>query len=227
MIFREILDDVIEKYTQFKPSDDLAVPALFIKKKINDVRAKLIMQLALQGRLDDSFYQRVCCLDIECQEQGCTIDGTFYGTGNLLYKIELPALIPIVGISSNIRFLGSNEWKPFSSASLDKWRTSGDHPLALNEPIYTIVGKDAYVKNLITQSMKKACGVLLYMDPLTACNYNELVDNYPVPDPYALSLLVVKDLMSVGIKPDVQQDANDTPVDPRTLQAQQQQMNKS
>jgi hypothetical protein len=47
-IFRALMDDVIEKYTQFKPSDDLAVPEDFIANKIHTVRATLISQLAKQ-----------------------------------------------------------------------------------------------------------------------------------------------------------------------------------
>jgi hypothetical protein len=130
-------------------------------------------------------------------------------------------------VNKNIRFFGSNDWKPFNSASLDKWRTNEHHPLLANNSIYTQLGKYALLKNLITPGMKKVCGVLLLVNPLNACNYDELVDNYPCPDQYKLSLLVVKDLMSTGVKPDIVQDASDTPVDPKTLQAQQQAMNKS
>jgi len=39
--------------------------------------------------------------------------------------------------------------------------------------------------------------------------------------------LVVKDLMSVGNKPDTQQDASDTPIDSRTLQQNQQNIQKT
>jgi hypothetical protein len=227
-IFRAILDDVIEKYTQFKPSDDLSVPEDFIANKIHVVRTMLISQLAKQGRLDDSFYQRVCCLDIECEMQGCTIEGEFFETGNLLYRVELPELITDIGLNKNIRFLGANDWVgKFNSASLDKWRTNEHHPLLANNAIYTQLGKYALLKNLITPGMKKVCGALLLVNPLSACNYDELVDNYPCPDQYKLSLLVVKDMMSTGIKPDILQDASDTPVDPKQLQAQQQAMNKS
>ena len=227
MIFRELVDDVIEKYTQYKPSDDLSLPEGLVEKKIHDVRAKLISQLALAGRLDDSFYQRICCLDIKCEKQGCTIDGVFYGTDNILYSIELPALITNTGVNENIRFLGSNDFRPFSRKSLDAWRTSEHHPLALSKSIFTVVGRYALLKNLLTEGMRKACGILLLMNPLDACNYDELTDNYPCPDPYALSLLVVKDLMSTGVKPDILNDASDTPVDPKSLQAQQQAMAKN
>jgi len=226
-ILREIIDDVIEKYTQYKPSDDLEVPEAFIIKKINDVRATLISQLAKQGRLDESFYQRICCLDIVCEEQGCIINGEFYGTENIIYSVVLPELITDIGINEPIRFLGSNDWKSFNIIGLDNWRTIENHPLLQNSPSATRLGNKVYIKNLITPGMRKICAVLLIMNPVDVCDYNELIDNYPVPDPYKLSLLVVKDLMSVGNKPDTQQDASDTPIDSRTLQQNQQNIQKT
>lgn len=212
----QIVYSIIEKYTQHKPSDDLELPEEFLIGKINDIRATLIRDEYNNGTIDEKYYQKMCCIDVECEENGCTIRGEFISTGSSTIKITLPPLITDVDWNE-ISFLGSPEWNKFHRKTLDAWISNEDNPWTGGKPIYTVVGSEAYLRNLITPGMRKVCGIFLLSNPVDACDYDKDVDIYPIPSEYKLELLVLKDLLSVGYKGDMLNDGQEDTIDPRTV----------
>jgi hypothetical protein len=78
--------------------------------------------------------------------------------------------------------------------------------------MYTIVGSEAYFKNLPTHGIKFLCIIALIKDPTNSCNWILSKTEYPVPSATKLELLVVKDIVSLwGMPEDKQQDADDSP----------------
>lgn len=213
-----IVHSIMEKYSQYKPTDDLELPPEFLIDKINDIRATLIRDEYNNGTIDEKYYQKLCCLDITCEENGCTIGGEFITTGSSISIVELPPLITDVDWNEII-FLGSPEFQKYHRKTLDAWISNEGNPFTNGMPIYTVVGNQVYLRNKITQGMKKVCGVFLLSNPVDACDYDKDVDNYPIPSEYKLELLVLKDLLSVGYRGDIMNDAQETSVDPRTVSA--------
>lgn len=218
-----ILHSVIEKYSQYKPTDDLDISEEFIIDKINDIRSTLIRDEYTTGKIDEKYYQRSCCWDIECYKQGCTIAGEWIPAGTVIYGVELPALITDVDWN-DILFLGSSDWQKFHRKTLEAWMSNENNPWTGNMPIYTVIGNMAYIKNkdVIGTGMKKVCGVFLLANPVESCDYNKDETIYPVPSEFKLELLVLKDILSTGYKGDILSDAQESTIDPRDVKESQQ-----
>lgn len=218
-----LLHSIIEKYSQYKPTDDLDISEEFIIDKINDIRSTLIRDEYNMGKVDEKYYQRSCCWDIKCYEQGCNIGGEFISAGTVIYGVELPPLITDVDWN-DILFLGSPDWQKFNRRTLDAFISNAHNPWTVNSPIYTVVGNTAYImnKDVIQTGMKKICGVFLLANPVESCDYNLDETIYPVPSEFKLELLVLKDITSTGYKGDVLSDAQESQIDPRDVKESQQ-----
>lgn len=202
-----IISAVKEELSQYKLSDDFPIDPEYLIDKANDVRATLIRDEFRNGNVNGKFYMKICCLDIICEKEGCTINGKFYNSGSLLWTMKLPALVSGIGWF-DISYLGSDGFEDnFKRYNLQGWMNLEGNIMTGTKPAYTIVGDTAYFKNLPTQGIAKVCMVGVPYNPVSICNYKKDTDEYPVPSDTTLQMLMKKDILSTyHVVPDPHQD---------------------
>lgn len=198
---------ILESLTDFNLTDDHKIDEEWVSDKIDDVRATLIKGLK---NIHDDFYQLVCCIEIECEKPACDINGVSIPSGDVLWKAELPSLIPLEK-GNNIKYFGPPNLKSnFTQVSPSAFQTLEAREFTSDKTFYMILNGIAYFKNLPTSGIKYVCLAGLLLNPETACNYELQNSNYPVPSGLKLEILVKQDILSTyNIKPDVKQDARD------------------
>lgn len=206
---KNIVETLKEELSGYHISDDNLFTDEYLVDKINSVRAVLIAEQFKESGIDGQFYQTICCNEVKCNSQGCTINGTFYKSGSTYFYIDLPPLIMKVGLK-NIMYFGLDDYQTqFARMSFDGYMSSDGALWTGKMPLYTVVDGMALMKNLPTPGLKYICIMALLSNPVDACNYDEN-DDYPVPDTYKLELLIKKDIMSLyGIVGDEINDSRD------------------
>ena len=223
---KNIVHSIIEKLSKFKPTDDFQIPYKFIVDKVHDIRASMIREEWRNKNLSQEYYQLVCCIDVECEKAGCTINGMFISEGTKFYKATLPKLLSGVG-DDNLLYLGTIGLKnKYTRKSFDGWMNQAGNRWTAYNPNYTIIENEAYLKNLPT-ALKRICILAILDTPQTACDWNDETSEYPVPSEYRLEMLVVKDILSTwGIVTDEMNDSNANQGDPRMNSEMSKQANR-
>jgi len=207
----QIIYNIKEKLSAFKLNDDFKLDDEYIKGKVNEWRSTLITELYDNRKaIDGKYYQRICCVEVDCYKLGCSIGGTFYYSGELIWRADLPERITEIG-DLDILYFGKDDFKrSFGRKSFDGWVNNKGNLRTGLLPIYTIVGNEAYFKNLPTHGVKFLCLIVLLKDPTSACNWLTDETEYPVPSATKLEMLIVKDIVSLwGIAQDKMNDADD------------------
>ena len=206
---KNIVYTIKEELSGYHITDDSLFTDEYLIDKINGVREVLIAEQFKEGGIDGQFYQTLCCLEVKCHTQGCTLNGKFYKSGSTYFYIDLPALIMKVGMK-NIMYFGLDDYyTQFTRMSFDGYMSSNSALWTGRMPTYTVVDGKALMKNIPTPGLKYICIMALLSNPVDACNWDDNQD-YPVPDIYKLELLVKKDIMSMyGIVGDEINDARD------------------
>lgn len=206
---KNIVYTIKEELSGYIISDDNLFTDNYLIDKINGVREVLIAEQFREGGIDSQFYQSLCCLEVKCHNQGCTLNGKFYKSGSTYFYVELPSLITKVGMKNIIYFGLDDFYTEFTRMSFDGYMSSDGALWTNKKPLYTVIDGKAIMKNLPTPGLKYICINALLSNPISSCNYDDNED-YPVPDVYKLELLVKKDIMSMyGIVGDEINDARD------------------
>lgn len=194
-----------EKVSGFHVTNTFPLTDEMIIDRCNVIRELLIQQN--KKRLEEQFYSMTCCLDVECMNFSCIVNGEEIISDVKLYKVELPDLITGVG-NNNIKYFGKvGLSKKFDRVPLDNFINNHASIWTGKNAMYTIIDNIAYLKN-ISSGLNKMCLVGLIKDPVSLCDYNYAETSYPVPQNYKLELLVVQDILaSMGVYPD---ELNDT-----------------
>jgi len=214
-----IVESIKEDLSAHHITDDIKLDDEFLIDKINGVRASLIRKELAVGRLSQDYYQELCCIEVTCEEKGCYIGETFYKSGTVIWKAEIPGLMNGVG-SKNLLAVGNDNMlvgyndgsNVFHRTSVQNFMLSKGQRMLAHKKTYTNLGSTLYLKNL-PQDTRFICAIALLFNPVLACNYYEDEDNYPVPSELGLETLVKKDILSTfGIPPDKINDADDSPI---------------
>lgn len=205
---RETGYSILNAVNGFVTSDDQRVDIEWIYDKIWDVYAKLKNKYReKEGHLTPADYAQKCCLEIKCREEVC--DGK--KSGQKQYYVELPD-IDWFGAEDPIVFFGSDNLEtPATYKSINGFQNSSDETYISGKFMYTIVGSEAWVKNLPTSSMTRICMITVLEEPGSKCSPDE---KFPAPRAFLfeLELLVKRDILSTwGINPDLINNANDLP----------------
>lgn len=206
---KEIAYSILEALYKHNIPDDADISLEYVKKKINDINVRLIEEQYRAGLSLDGFYQKMCCIEVKCEQTACTVDGIVIPSGDVLWYADIPMLNQKIG-NKNIIFLGlMNMEKPFRRMTFSGY-TSNAKLDWLKGTEYTIIGNKVYFKHLPTSGIKYICLVGILADPTTSCSWDE-EKMYPTPDPYKLELLVKQDILSTfAVLPkDVSQDGTD------------------
>jgi hypothetical protein len=204
----KIIYSIKEELSGYIITDDTLYDDEYIKDKIMSAREAIIKDLYRNKLLNESYYQRLCCLEVNCVEAACNFEGTPIYSGDSYNVIEIPSLIKGVGWD-NIINLGTTDLNiKLQRVTFDGFMSSDGALYTSTYPIYTIVDNKALLKN-IPLGTKFLCGIMLLYDPTEACNWEDNKD-YPIDDSYKLEMLVKKDILSVmGIVGDEINDGRD------------------
>jgi hypothetical protein len=198
---KKIIESVREELGQYKLSDDFPIEDEYLLDKANDCRASLIRDVFKSGVIDDNFYQEECCLEVNCVDAGCTINGTFIPSGNVLWYVDLPALVTDVAWY-DVKYFGTVGFtNDFSRKNFFGWLHPEGNIWTANKPMFTIIGNRAYIKNLPTPGLRYLCMIGLFYNPTDICDYDLETDEYPVPSDITLQLLMKKDILSTWQTP--------------------------
>lgn len=207
---KQHVDSVYEAIYGFHMSDDSELPTEYVRDKIIDVNVRLVQDHYKSGLSLDGLYQHICCIEVECVQNSCVIDGVTVLSGTVMWKAEIPNLVQSVG-DKNIAYLGTDDWKNnFTRVSMPGF-IAGNKFDWTKGTLYTVVGNVIYFKDLPTTGIKLLCMSGILTNPTTACNWNSDTSIFPTPDPYKLELLVKKDILATfpGIGHKNSNDASD------------------
>ncbi len=207
---KELVYMVSEELSNFHLTDDFEITPKYLVGLANKMRMTLINEEIKAKGINAAYYQRVCCLEVECHRMGCTINGIFYPSTSIIWEVKLPKLISAAGDKA-ILYVGTDQflsgWTPMSFAA---WMSIEGNQWTSRLPSYTRVGSSIWLKNAPTSDLKYICAILLLASPIDSCDWNDETSEYPVPDEYKLTLLMKKDIMStMGFPKDKQHDATD------------------
>jgi hypothetical protein len=207
-----IIESVLEELHNFHVTDDNEIPYEYLVDKAVDMRQTLLKEEfnARKGLLDQGYYQRVCCLEVECHRQGCTVDGVFIPSSSIVWEVKLPPLIKGVGWK-DILYFGTDMFKSgFTRMTFTNWSEIEGNLYSGTMPAFTMVGNSLMLKNMPASDLKFLCAILLLSNPVDACNWQEDTSEFPVPSDYKLQMLMKQDILaSYGIPKDKQHDGTD------------------
>lgn len=203
----EIAYSIRDQISGYFPSDDERIPIELIYKKVADVRMIMLKELqAENGYIDSAYYQRICCLEVQCGPIQCK---GFVSTKKETF-VELPQVA--YDISGAIAFFGTADFSTdFKYVPVYGYPFSNHAPYTGSFPTYMRVDNIAIIKNLDT-AVKFLCMIALLEDPLGSCLHLKADEEYPIPlgKVHQLELIVIKQLLStLQIPHDITQNAVD------------------
>lgn len=206
---KQLVESIQEKLSSYKVTDDFPIDPLIIEDKIVDVNGSLIREEFVNtGKVNEQFYQRFDCNEVECMETSCVINGITVTKPRDIWRVVMPALQ--TGISDkDIRYFGLNSFRrnfrrvDIVGLSANKYRL-----YTANQPAYCLNGNEIFVVDLPTSSTKRLGSMVVLADPRTAPRWNYETSIFPTPSPYKLEMLVFKDLVApLTLPPDLRDDA--------------------
>ena len=211
MTLNEIAYSIKNRLEGFVPSDDSLLDIEYIYDMVKKARAELLVKLDKKKmRIDDYFYQKICCLEIVCEKTICDEVEV-----SRQYKVEIPNISPI---ASGVQYLGSPDMSyGFQYTSVTGFINNFASQFSSKRTYYTFIENFAYIKNLPTPDMKYICLVGILEDPLNGkCASITANDEFPIPLSYIPEIeeMVIRQLMpTMVMMPD---NANDATPDIRS-----------
>ena len=191
---KEIVYSILESIYSHYISDDADISYEWVAAKVVDVNVRLVEESFKQRDGLDSYYQKMCCIEVKCQNNGCTVDGEFIDSGEVLWYAEIPQLNQKIGWK-NISYFGlDNLQMGFRRVTMNSFETQGGLDYA-SRPTYYTAGAKAYFRNLPESGTKFLCLIGILSNPTNACNWDD--DTlFPTPDAYKLEIRVKQDILS-------------------------------
>jgi hypothetical protein len=211
MTLNEIAYSIKNRLEGFIPSDDSVLDIEYMYSRVNVARGALIRMLVdKKMSLDDDFYQKICCLEIQCETTIC--DNIELSRA---YYVNVP---DTVSVAQGIKYFGDVDIaRAFTYVSNTGFINNHASQISSKIPYYTFINGKAYVKNLPTADMKYLCMIAILDNPLDGkCITRSADDPYPLPQIYVQQIeeMVMQELMpSMMIFPD---NANDASNDARS-----------
>ena len=220
MTLRKLIYQAWEEIEGLNITDDTLIEYDYLKDKFIVWNQTLLVETYNSKLPIDGFFQMLDCVEVECVQRTCTIDGHVFKTDTVFYQAQLPQLV--LQIPNNIRYFGGGMLeKGISRVSIDGFMKSIFARFTNAEPIYTTIGSTLIAKNMPTTGFARAMVLCLLSDPTTACNWDEYDNSeFPTPSPAKLLMLVKKDILSMVGRPDLINDSQIAVGSPKQPQAQ-------
>lgn len=207
---KEIVFSIKEGLDSYNITDDSVFDEDYIGYQVDIARIAIIKEEMVAGKLSAQYYQKMCCIEVLCNKEGCDIPGIgMVYTGDITYYANIPGLISFV--TDNIKYLGPPTWKSkdaYYKTEFDLFINGTTGIWDKGQPIFTLINEMALFKRLPTDGLKYLCMIGLLETPTSACDYDD-EKPYPVSDPLKLEIIVVKNILSrLGINYSERNDAN-------------------
>lgn len=208
---KEIVWSILEGLNSYNISDDTVFDEDHIGYQVDIARISLIKEESVANKLGDGYYQKMCCIEVKCEAEGCDVPGIgFVKTGDVTYYADVPGLISFVNWD-NIKYVGPASWSVddmFHRVPFNVFINNTTGIWDNGKPIYTVIEGKLLFKRLPTDGMKFICIIGLFESPENACDYDQ-EKPYPVSDPLKLEIIVIKNLLSrLGINYTDRNDAS-------------------
>lgn len=213
---QRIIYSVKEAVTNFHITDDFRIEDEYLIHLANTIRSSLIDEEFKSRKLSDEYYQRYCCLEVECVKESCVLDGLTVSSENVLYYADVPSLKKGIGWD-NIKMLTAED-VIFSRLNFMSFKMQDNRQYGLSMPTFTLIGNRVYLRHLPTTGTKFLCIVAILEDPLIAglCDMDS-DDEYPVPNVMKLEYLMKRNVFeSLNLPVDVINNTNDDTVNVQT-----------
>lgn len=206
MTLKRLIYQLLEELNDYGITDDNVLDYEYIRDKILVANKSLFDRYVKEGGNLDGFYQEVNCLEFECKQHQCTINGIIFKDDHFFLITDLPPLVKTIGYSS-IRYLGIHGYQgDIDRVSLDMFLNMDGARWTKDVGVYTVIGDKAVLRN-IPKMMQTGLLIGILSDPTKACDWTD--DNeFPTPSEFNLLLLVKKDITSLHpVAPDLISDA--------------------
>lgn len=215
----KIINSIAESLTSFNLTDDFNIDFEIIADKIHDVRNSLIYDDWKARMMDDAYYQKVCCLEVECETITCDLGGIALKSPRQQFYVDLPGLNNRIEWD-NIKYFGTVDMQNnFNRKTFDGLLSLKGNRWTANQPAYNIIGNRAYIENLPTSGTRFLCLVGVLDNPTTACDWETDESLYPVSNIIKLEMVVKQDILSAyGIPKDKINDAQEVEVQQKQQQ---------
>lgn len=196
----------------YVPSDDRRLRKRFLDHVIRSVRSELIKDVARSGiGLAQDYYQRICCLEVLCDEIVC---GQYRVPVNTRY-LSIPN---IENIPFNPSYLGPADGKtPFRRIPFSQFPFYTGGSFAKKEGAFALQGDKAFLHFPSGLKANSLCIYAILTDPTEdTCITLTEKDQYPIPQNmiHKLEIIALKQLLStLPIKADEINDARDSQLD--------------
>ena len=214
----------MEELSNYRPTDDFYIDPLYLKDKAVVINCSLVKEeFGATGKVNEQFYQKIPCLNIECLGVDCIVGGLVIHEDLPIHKAPIPALMPFIG-DKDIIYLGTSNMKNnFRRVTMGGFPFNEFYHFTKRRPVYTMVGNEVFLKDLPTSSMKILYMVCILADPRNAPGWDDDVNIFPTPSPFKLEMLIKQDIFkSYGVMPDVSDNAQRAMQQQSPVQAQQQ-----
>lgn len=209
----QMVDTVLEELSSFKVTDDFPLVRLrdYIKLKFIGINGSLMREEYEKGRkINEQFYQRFPCVEVECLGVTCTIGGITVTKTLPIYKVIIPHLQTGVGYL-DIRYFGKNDYRKMFTRAYDfmEFSNTGFRIYTGRRPVFLVANeKEIFVENLPTIGTRSLAMIVLLADPRNAPGWSDDTSMFPTPSPYKLEMLVKADIAkTLPLGPDLLDDA--------------------
>jgi hypothetical protein len=207
---KDIISMLREELSGYNVTDDNVLDDVYLLDKCNQVRQVLILQEHKQLK-DLSYYYNppICCLEVECIENECVIEGYTFPTGTVQHYVDLPPLMKQLN-GRELAVLGTDNMQfRVNMTTIGGFLSSDARRYTANKMYGFRTGDRVYIKNI--GNTKRLCLIGILYDPTQACNWKNDTTPYPVPDSYKLGIIVKQEILrSMGIPADeIQNFRND------------------
>lgn len=222
MQLKRLIYQLWEELDGLNITDDSLFTYDYLKDKIIAMHPSIVKEAYDQRLSLNGFYQTMSCIEVVCEGTSCQIEGITFNSNVKLYKALLPPLVKTIG-RSNIRYLGADGLAgQISLTSLDGFISSDGARFTSHNPMATIVGDVAILKNLPTRGMNLLYGVFVLADPTRACDWpSNDEEEFPTPSVPRLLIAVKRDILTAIGRPDLIHDSQ-IAMQPQTKQVQPQ-----
>jgi hypothetical protein len=194
------------------PSDDGRIRKRFVEHVIRSVRSELIKELARKGvGLSQDYYQRICCLEVLCDELVC-------GQYRVPLKTQYLAIPQIESIPFNPSYLGpADGMTPFRKIPFGQFPFYTGGSFRKREGAFAIMDNKAFLHMPSGLHAKSLCITAVLEDPMEgSCVTLKETDSYPLPQNmvHKLELIAIKQILSTAaVKADEVNDGRDSQLD--------------
>lgn len=208
----EIRSSILDQISGHLHTDDTLLTEEMIDYQIRKVRAMLFVDDLKNTSVEAGYLSRLSCIPVETSTDDCGCSDC---------PSQISACVPSLIGGNSILYVGTPDFskafmfqppQAFLSWKRSRWGVAGT--------MFTYYAGKLWFKD-IDQLMERIGLVAVLQDPLeNTCVVNVEEEPYPVPESkiHKLELLVIKQLLSTGVQPDLINNGNDNrQVDPSVI----------